>query len=221
MDAFEATLEFAKILRKLNASSKSQDAALQFLLKNRDLSEDLYRCILFEMGKAGISLRASFLFFLDHLAAVSVSKSLAFHEWIARDIQQIVDTAVPRVTLGLANIPPTEKVVQSLVSKKVLDERHLVRSHDYLMKRAQAIKASPGANDPSIPEPTPDEILRRMEEDRERGKKVKESLWSVNSANDEFAFAWANLGKLSQLDYEQMDEDNEICSDSRCGVRAP
>ncbi|PRT55648.1 CTD kinase subunit gamma [Wickerhamiella sorbophila] len=221
MDSFEATLEFAKILRKLNASTKSQDAAIQFLMKNRDLMEDLYRCILYEMSKGTISLRVSILFFLSYLAGVSVSKSLPFHGWIARDIPQIVDLAVPRVRAGLANVAPTEKVLRDLVAKKVVEERHLVRAHEHLVERAMHIQSTPGLVDPNVPETNNDEILRRMEEDRERGKKVKEGQWSVNSASEEFLAAWDNIGGLTELDFEQMDEDSEICADSRQGVRAP
>lgn len=221
MDAFEATLEFAKILRKLNASTKSQDAALQFLMKNRDLKEDLYRCILHEMSKGTISLRVSILFFVNYLAGVSITKALPFHGWITRDIPQIVDLAVPRVKAGLANVAPTEKVLKDLVAKKVIEERHLARAHEYLVERAVYIQSTPGLVDPNVPETTNDEILRRMEEDRERGKKVKEGQWSVDSASEEFLSAWENIGGLTDLDFEQMDEDNEICLDSRQGVRAP
>lgn len=49
MDPFEARLFFIKSLQKLNGSIQANEAAVQFLLKNIDLEEDLYSCILQEL----------------------------------------------------------------------------------------------------------------------------------------------------------------------------
>ena len=166
------------------------------------------------MNKASVGGRINILFFVDYLAGVSQSKSLSFHTWIQRDIQKFVDLTVPPIMPGIANIAPTEKMVQSLSRKGLVEERYLGRLHEYLENRKASILANPRA----MSELSKEEILLRMEEDRERSKKVKESLWSIESASDEFNTAWQTLGKLTDLDYEKMSEDNEIARDSKLGV---
>lgn len=56
MDPFEARLMFIKSLQKLNGSIQANDTAIQFMLKNIDLEEDLYSCILQELD--GVSCKS-------------------------------------------------------------------------------------------------------------------------------------------------------------------
>lgn len=58
MDPFEARLQFIKSLQKLNGSIQANEAAIQFLLKNVDLEEDLYSCILQELDGVSIQIQS-------------------------------------------------------------------------------------------------------------------------------------------------------------------
>lgn len=68
-----------------------------------------------------------------------------------------------------------------------------------------------------VPALTREEILRRMNEDRERSKRLKENIWAVDYRVEyaEFDALWNTSTGLAQLDYEQMKEDNEIASASK------
>jgi CTD kinase subunit gamma len=62
-----------------------------------------------------------------------------------------------------------------------------------------------------------EEVLRRMDEDRERSKRLKESLWAIDYKTNELAEfdkMWSTIGPLMELDFEQMREDNEIAQGS-------
>lgn len=49
LDAFEARLAFTDLLRRLNASVQSATKCAQFAIRYKDLSEDLYSCIVEEL----------------------------------------------------------------------------------------------------------------------------------------------------------------------------
>lgn len=57
MDPFEARLTFIKSLQKLNGSIQANDTAVQFLLRNVDLREDLYSCILQQLDRVSYTPR--------------------------------------------------------------------------------------------------------------------------------------------------------------------
>lgn len=63
-----------------------------------------------------------------------------------------------------------------------------------------------------VPALTKEEILRRMNEDRERSKRLKENIWAVDYRVEysEFNDLWQTSSGLTELDYEQMKEDNEM-----------
>lgn len=59
---------------------------------------------------------------------------------------------------------------------------------------------------------TKEDILRRIEEDRERHKRLRESIWVIptNDDNWEFSQAWENTSDLSEVDFEIMREEMAI-----------
>lgn len=73
--------------------------------------------------------------------------------------------------------------------------------------------ASAGAktdnNDSTLRNITKEDILRRIEEDRERHKRLRESLWVVPANDDEWEFqhAWDNTSDLCDVDFEVMREE--------------
>jgi hypothetical protein len=64
VDPFEARLEFLSLLAKLNASQHSIQKVGSFAMRNRNLYEDLYSCIIEELEQVRL-----YLFFLSFLSS--------------------------------------------------------------------------------------------------------------------------------------------------------
>ena len=57
------------------------------------------------------------------------------------------------------------------------------------------------------------QIEQRIEEDRERHKRLKESVWEVGGGDDErdeFDRMWSETSSLNSDDFAQMKEDSEL-----------
>ena len=52
------------------------------------------------------------------------------------------------------------------------------------------------------------QIEQRIEEDRERHKRLKESIWTVADADDEFNRMWEEVSELGEDDFLAMEEEN-------------
>ena len=61
-----------------------------------------------------------------------------------------------------------------------------------------------------------EDILRRIEEDRERHKRLRESLWVVPSGDPDYEFtrAWEETSDLCEDDFEVMREELALCRQS-------
>lgn len=51
------------------------------------------------------------------------------------------------------------------------------------------------------------QIEQRIEEDRERHKKLKESIWGVGLEDEEFEKLWDEASDVGEDDYLQAEED--------------
>ncbi|ANB15344.1 C-terminal domain kinase I (CTDK-I) gamma subunit (predicted) [Sugiyamaella lignohabitans] len=266
MDPFEARLQFIKTLQRLNASNEANENALQFLLQNTDLMEDLYSCTLEELDKSSLNVKLNIFYFLEMIVCgCSARQATQFQHWIARDLDTIIDKVVPETQVGLVNLSPSRSIVASILSKgkapvdgKVQERAMIIlKSRTDLLEaplptvtvgqsssrmtrehslQSDSVRTSPvveNADDSftgddkrttSSPKPiipghnlSRNEILRRMDEDRERSKRLKEDIWAEDyqfGPFSEFNRDWDSTGPLNDLDYEQMNEDNEIFMES-------
>lgn len=223
MDPFEARLQFIKCLQRLNASSQANETAVQFVLKNHDLEEDLYSCVLEELDKSSLNARLNIFYFLEALCDnTEVFSRLNYAVWIGRDIEIIVEKVVPLNNLGVVNITPSQSIIDHL-HKKGLIPAEKYESVQKLLKSRYKFSGDcldVTSNDIKIEETfemSNKEILRRMDEDRERTKRIKENIWAIDYKQDgdpEFEMLWNSLGPLTRLDYEQMHDDNDMCTSS-------
>lgn len=202
------------MLQRLNASAKWNEQAVQFMLKNPDLMEDLYSCVLQELSTSSINVRLNIFFFLESLCENSTAHAAVCRNWIARDIDEIVDKVVPRTQLGLVNVSAADQIVESL-GGSVLKPAKVAELQKKLLERShEELAGDANSGDGTSPQPmSKTDILRRMDEDRERSKRLKETIWAVDYSSGhkhEFERAWENLGGLTSYDREQMVEDNEI-----------
>lgn len=217
MDPFEARLQFIRLLQRLNASSQANDAAVQFLLKNPDLEEDLYSCVLEELDKSSVNGKLNIFYFLDAVCENSdASARLNYCSWICRDVEKIVVKVVPANNVGVVNVHPCRRIVHGLHRRGLLAPEKYQAVLKLLTDREQRLSMEDYSSSSQL-ELSNKEILRRMDEDRERSKRLKENIWAIDYKTDadiEFNALWRSLGPLTKLDYEQMRDDNEICTAS-------
>lgn len=216
MDAFDARVHFSKLLKRLNSSSKSVEAALQFLSEHQDHVEDLYNCMLEELRTVNLTLRINILYLMSALTSSSETYAQMFKTWVRRDIITLIDRTVPTAFVGLANCAPARGVALSWKNDGVISAADLDSVKSLLSQKMNSVKAGQTSSDVMLPEMTRDDILRRMEEDRERTKKRKEMLWATDiNTTDEFTIFWEELGAVTKLDEERMLEENRIVEESK------
>lgn len=223
MDAFEARGQFSKLLRRLNAGTRSQEVGVQFLRDNSDLINDLFRCILEELAKVSINQRVNILYFLAFVAATPSQRLASFKTLISQNISDIVNRAVPPNIPGIVNAEHAFAVLDSLVASKTVDTVTAELTKEQIRTKRQVARTNyqhASTPDPKATAPmTREAILRRMEDDRERYKKAKERHTAVDPEDPvEFQEYWGVLGPLNDLDYERMAEQNEIALRSRRGL---
>lgn len=88
---------------------------------------------------------------------------------------------------------------------------------DGILATRESAAATAAQPTDTLPTISREDILRRIEEDRERHKKLRESLWVVplNDEAWEFAMAWDQTSELCEADYENMREEMELCRQSQ------
>ncbi|EGO00520.1 hypothetical protein SERLA73DRAFT_104838 [Serpula lacrymans var. lacrymans S7.3] len=203
MDPFEVRMHFLSLLRKLNASQQSIQKVVGYALKYFSrCGEDLWDCIVEECQKGSINNRINILYFLDSLCeACLLAKSHPHNElsssststfkpnanennsfyvdFVSRDLGKIVEHVVPEGRHGLPNLTSTKQILENWRSKRVIDPQKI----DDVMTTLNARKSSLDAGDPTSTSASPasslsrGEIFKRIEEDRERHKRLRERRW--------------------------------------------
>lgn len=130
------------------------------------------------------------MYFLDYLCDLSKREGCTqYISSITRDLPTIVALVAPGTKAGAMNVKVVLKVLHSLEQKGLLSDR-LVADYTAQLeaqaKEAEALIAEPGAvglverND-GIHELDHETIDQRMEEDRERHKRLREDAWAVDA----------------------------------------
>ncbi|KAG9009795.1 hypothetical protein FRB95_003323 [Tulasnella sp. JGI-2019a] len=196
MDPFEVRMQFLSNLRKLNATQSSIQKAVGFAIKYFSrCGEDLWDCILEECQKGSLNVRINILYLLDSLCEASVHyqqgpglnlpaasgssrKPASYVEYVSRDLDQIVQLAVPDNRDGLVNLASARQILESWRTKRVLDPAVVDQVVLTLDQRRENLHSQPvSIKSSSTTEFSKDEILRRFEEDRERHKLLRQKRW--------------------------------------------
>jgi len=156
--------------------------------------EDLWDCIVEECQKGSINNRINILYLLDSLCETSLlakshpsalgqdgTQSSSFYvDYVSRDLGKIVDYVVPEGRQGLPNLMSTKQVLESWRSKRVLDPQKVDDVMATLDNRRASIESS-GETSTSSANPATSlprsEVFKRIEEDRERHKRLRERRW--------------------------------------------
>lgn len=198
-DPFEVRMQFLGLIRKLNASQQSIQKVVAFALKYFSrCGEDLWECIIEECQKGSINHRINILYFLDSLCETSLlakahqppeqssstSKQVnnaLYVDYVSRDLTQIVECVVPVGRQGLPNLPSTKQILENWRTKRIIEPQKVDEVLSLLSSRDSASDATSTSAAPSSAKAEPHlsrgEIFKRIEEDRERHKRLRERRW--------------------------------------------
>ncbi|OCK76504.1 hypothetical protein K432DRAFT_360239 [Lepidopterella palustris CBS 459.81] len=225
-DPFEVRMRFTSQLQHLNASVTSAQKAANYALKNREMDEDLHSCILEQLERNNMNNRANIMYFIEHLCDMAQRENhLEFVRMMQRDILRVIDAVAPCDGSGAANVKVVRRVLQGLQQKQVLLPETVLELEECLKERdittAHPALAEGPMNGASSKTPTPHstrfngsvrldkrQIEQRIEEDRERHKRLRESIWAVSGEDDhEFEKMWEEGSDIGEDDFLAAEED--------------
>ncbi|KAK6008199.1 hypothetical protein QM012_000102 [Aureobasidium pullulans] len=203
-------------LQHLNASVTSAQKAAVWAIKYREWDEDLHSCILENLERNSLNNRANIFYFFETLCDVaSAANHIEFVRMMERDILRIVDLVAPEDGSGAANVKVVRKVLRNLAGKKYLQQQTVDELEECIKDRdniggvggvASPEEAVRHSNGNVRVEKR--QVEQRIEEDRERHKRLREGIWAVNE--DEFDKTWVDAADLNQDDYRTaMEEEAE------------
>jgi CTD kinase subunit gamma len=182
-----------------------------------------------------MNIRANIMYFLEYLCDMAARENhWDYVRMIQRDILRIVDAVAPEDGSGAANVKVVRKVLKALETKTFLLAQTVGEIEECLKERDIAPDtvglSSPlgptdtvmtGVNSAHTPtskatKGTPfgkldrKQAEQRIEEDRERHKRQRETAWAVSKTDeDEFERVWEETGELGEDDFEMWKEEGE------------
>ncbi len=195
MDAFSIRLELVSLLRKLNASQASINKVLALAIRHAARnSEDIWSCIMQECQRASLNARVNLFFLLDALFTDDAFSHPAvaaahYHARAQRDLRAIVDIVVPREALTLRstgqvvvregaglklNAGSVLPILAGWKMRQVFDTELIEALEAELQERKAALRKQTPLQEIDAAEANTQEsfskadVVRRMEEDRER-----------------------------------------------------
>jgi CTD kinase subunit gamma len=148
--------------------------------------------------------RANIMYFVEQLCDMATKENhLDYVRMIQRDILHIVDAVAPADGSGAANVKHVRRVLQGLQSKSVLSAETVLEIDSSLKEREthpahldlEPVEgAEPGSRSRGTPRGSKTngtlrvdkrQIEQRIEEDRERNKRLRESMWAVSGDDEE------------------------------------
>lgn len=180
MDPFQLRLRFISTLHRLNASLPTIQKSLSFLVDNPTLHAQLWDCIVDEFRSGSISRRINLLFLVDAIFTddtLSATVRGLFRPYLERDVYTLFDLAVPEGRWdALLNVPAVTKMLAAWKTRFVLDGSTIEDLETMLSVRKAALYTlSPGQRNSTLLQPA--DMQRRIEEDRERHKRLRERSW--------------------------------------------
>jgi CTD kinase subunit gamma len=185
------------------------------------------------------------MYFIEHfLELANKDGHVSYVRMMQRDIIRVVDAVAPEDGSGVANVKVVRKVLHGLRQKNFLEAQTVTEIEDVLKERettSHDISMSspvdgdhgdlgdmppsqtiPRAGKPGAPPPRPDkkQIEQRIEEDRERHKRLRESIWAIpaqpNAERDKLWEETSDLGDDDHLLGEEEFEEREKAIKQSC-----
>ncbi|KAI8343149.1 CTD kinase subunit gamma CTK3-domain-containing protein [Chlamydoabsidia padenii] len=196
VDPFECRLQFISLLKKLNATQLSIQKTARYAVKHRQLSEDLYSCFLEELEKTSLNTRLNILYVLDCI--LSMSRKIQFKGYIELtqpNVQRIINAVALSSSKGIVNVSNTRKLLANWKDKAYFDTDTIESAEKALEACVESnlqMKTTEEQNNKANVF-TKADILNRMEQDRERHKRLREEMWrrsAEESPDAEFEQLW-------------------------------
>jgi CTD kinase subunit gamma len=171
MDPFEARLQFYERLQGVTASQLSIQKITSFAIRNKQHYNDLYRCLIEVLEQANVHQRANLLFVIDALARCAheheeitrlVGHFEGYKACIKPDVFTIISCVVMDTDGGRVNAHGATKVLGKWLKGGIFDEEVLKDATTYVESMAGDVHQVETVGGSKT------DILRRMEEDRER-----------------------------------------------------
>lgn len=177
--------------------------------------------------QTNMNTRANIMYFVEHFldAAQKEGHSNYIH-MMQRDIIRVVDAVAPDDGSGAANVRVVRRVLQSLQSKGHMEAQTVDQIEEVLKERettahdlglaspngdvemadtpASQTTAKPGRRNGTSQKMDKRQIEQRIEEDRERHKRERESIWAIPSGAD------AEMNKLWEETSDWGDDDDRL-----------
>ncbi|KAJ5112650.1 hypothetical protein N7532_000695 [Penicillium argentinense] len=227
IDPFEVRMRFTAQLQHLSASVASSQKAAQYALKYRDLDEDLHSCVLEQIERNNMNNRANIMSFIEHFCEMAIKENhLPYVRMMQRDILRVVDAVVPPDGTGAANVKHVRRVLTNMQSKEILSVETVTEIDAALKDRdthpghldfeeeegpeysARSRTGTP--RNPKAPGMRVDkrQIEQRIEEDRERNKRLRENMWAVQGDDiSEFKKQQDELSDIGEDDFINAKEE--------------
>lgn len=162
------------------------------------------------------------MYFIEHFCESAIKENhLNYVRMIQRDILVIVDAVAPADGSGAANVKHVRRVLQGLQDKNVLPNETVTEIGAALKERETNQSHVLDSEAPDESE-TPTrgsklngtirvdkrQIEQRIEEDRERHKRLRESIWTVSGDNKgEFQQSWDEISSIGDDDFLGAEEE--------------
>ncbi|GAA6011857.1 hypothetical protein JCM11491_000773 [Sporobolomyces phaffii] len=190
MDPFEIRMQFLTLISRLSSSLPSLSKVSSFALKHaQKCSDDIWDCLLDELSHSpSLNHRINLLYLIDlmldkegppttRIGAVVVGMG-SYRALVERDLATVVDQVVPRESKqGVLNHMSAMQVLKSWRTKRLLDGDTLDQVITTLRDRKHAAGGDEQASATTFTDFSRNDILRRIEDDRERHKRLRERIW--------------------------------------------
>ncbi|GAA6006562.1 hypothetical protein JCM10207_004974 [Rhodosporidiobolus poonsookiae] len=191
MDPFEVRMGFITLLTKLTSTVPSISKVASFALKHAQRSsDDLWDCYLDEVASANLNSRVNLLYLLDALldkegprvvvkgtGGAGVVGAGSYRALVERDLAKVVKHVVPETREGVLNWMSTNQVLRSWKTRRLLEQDVLDSVIAELDERKAALHSQSSDSSSAFSNFSRNDILRRIEDDRERHKRLKERIW--------------------------------------------
>lgn len=180
-DPFQVRLQFVSTLHRVNASIPTIQKALSYIVEyGPSMHSELWGCIMDECRSGSINRRINLLFLIDSIftdETLSPTIRSLFHQHLKRDLTLLFDLSIPADRWdALLNVSAVEKIISTWKARFVLDRSTLEDLEKLLeVRKANLYSLSPERRNLTLL-PPPD-MQRRIEEDRERHKRLRERSW--------------------------------------------
>ncbi|WFD29755.1 hypothetical protein MSPP1_000767 [Malassezia sp. CBS 17886] len=233
MDPFQVRMDFLALLKRLNASQQSIHKIVAFALQYaKTCADDIWDCIMAECEKGSSNTRVNVLFLLDVFLADDFASPAAevdvYRALALRDLTAIVDMVMPPDSWdAVLNLGSTRQILRSWQAKRVYDAGVLSHLIDTVEERAAVVREKVAEKQiPAVAPLSGTEILQRVEEDRERHKRLRENSWKLppmsyvhaldnTRPNErlepmaiEFDELWDNTSDVNEDDLENIREES-------------